>query len=86
MVFKLLIKQMPDLLYKKVDDKYYITNMVRKEVVVVNESAFRILELSDNKTVDEITAVVKDDIGMTDEEVREFLKQLSSAGLLESPV
>ncbi len=82
-VFKLLIKQIPDLLYKKIDDKYYITNTFRKEVIVVNEPAFKILELSDSKTVDEIAALVKDDMGMTCEEVSEFLKQLSSAGLLE---
>lgn len=77
------IKQVHDLVYQKIDKKYYITNINRREVVVLNEFGFKILEISENKTVDELCNLILSKYKVCREDITIFLKDLSLNGLIE---
>ncbi len=89
----MLIKQISDLVYREIDNKYYITNTQRHEVVVLNEAAFRILELAHEKTVEEICEALEssnvclcnhEEGNDTEQEasIKAFLDQLRASGLI----
>ena len=48
------IKQVPTLTYREIDGEYYVTNIRKREVVVLNELAFRILEVADDCDMDDV--------------------------------
>lgn len=82
----MLIKQPSNLTYREVDGLYYITNIVRHEVVVLNESAFKILQLSNQRTIEEVLDLTSDNeqnMKFNRDETLMFLESLRSAGLID---
>jgi len=48
------VRQAANLTYRVVDGKYYVTNPERRELVVLNEDGFKILQAAHDFTVQEI--------------------------------
>ena len=90
----MFIKQTPNLTYRAIDGCYYVVNPLRREVVVLNESAFRILELAHDCTLDKLCAVLSQTIHNSTflissndtfdrEEIIMCLQSLKEASLIE---
>lgn len=48
------VRQAANLIYRVVDGKYYVTNPERRELVVLNEAGFKILQAAHDCTVHEV--------------------------------
>lgn len=88
------IKQTRALTYRHIDGDYYVTNIRNREVVVLNELAFRILEVADACDVDDVcrffteqsetAAIVKHQHkAISREEVVHFLEELKTLSLID---
>lgn len=89
----MLITQLSNLTYREIDGLYYVTNPVRREVVVLNDSAFRILQLADKKTVEDVCDLASttsgndgknsQEMGINREDTVMFLESVRTLGLIE---
>ncbi|MDJ0762343.1 MAG: hypothetical protein QNJ97_05085 [Myxococcota bacterium] len=90
-----IIKQTSGLVFRKVDNFYYVTNPHRRQVAVLNGSAFRVLELAENRSVNDLCQMlcsVKDSSSESTEvptalldrgDVIECLQALDTANLIQ---
>lgn len=89
----MLIKQLSNLTYREIDGLYYVTNPIRREVVVFNDLAFRILQLADKRTVEVVCDMASSisgndvrnsqDMGINREDTLMFLESVRTLGLIE---
>ncbi len=86
------IRQAKALTYRKIDDNYYVTNSLSCEVIILNEYAFRILEVANNCYPDDVCSLFSDQLNASDDiqlssltkqEVMCFLDELKDLSLIE---
>ena len=77
-----MIKQTSGLVFRKVDDLYYVTNPHRHEIAVLNESAFHILEKAHDLTVEKLCELFSHRQGKGGENGGDQTMALDSADVL----
>ena len=60
-----VVMQTPGLVFRRIDDLYYVTNPHKRQIVVLNVSAFRILELVNKRSVEDLCRILCSDGGVS---------------------
>ena len=80
------LSQPPDLVYRAVDGRYFVTNPGRREVVVLNRAGFAVLELCHQRTIKSLRSMLEaggDDAFAVDAtDVGGFVRLLETHGLV----
>lgn len=83
-----VLRPVPDLRFRRIDDEAVVIRQRAGEVLVMNETAARLLELADGRTsvagwVDILAAEYDVDRGALERDVLAFAADLAEGGMLE---
>lgn len=84
-----MIQQLPNLTYTTIENLYYITNPIRREVIVLNKTAFLILQTAHEITIEDLCDVISvknDDVtfqNISREDILSYLESLKNLELIE---
>jgi len=87
------VKQAPNLVYRVIDGKYYVTNPIRHEIVILNRPGFYLLQVADGCSIkhlclrlfengDLASEINQTHLVFSHKEVVDFLEHLSEVSLI----